>query len=88
MSLFPCSVVSLYWDAVLHFPAPKDLYEVELIPPTILCIDDSESILECLNVFLSMESYRVLTASGGAEGLEILERTQLTQLFSTATCLK
>lgn len=39
---------------------------------TLLLVDDEESILSSLNRLLRREGYRVLSATGGAEGLEIL----------------
>ncbi len=41
---------------------------------TILCVDDEENILASLKRLLRKESYRLLTASSGAEGLAILEK--------------
>jgi len=43
-------------------------------PHTILCVDDEESILKTLRRLLRKENYRLLTASGGADGLEVLKK--------------
>ncbi len=47
-------------------------------PPTlsILCVDDEEQILKALCRTFRHEPWQVLTASSGAEGLTILQRTE------------
>ena len=45
-------------------------------PYAVLIVDDEEAILESLEMTLS-EDYRVFTATGGHEGLEILEREDI-----------
>lgn len=42
--------------------------------PTLLLVDDEQSILNALTRVLRKEPYRLLTALGGEEALEILER--------------
>lgn len=42
--------------------------------PTLLLVDDEQSILNALTRVLRKEPYRVLTALGGEEALEILEK--------------
>jgi CheY-like chemotaxis protein len=37
----------------------------------VLCIDDSQSVLECEKAFLETFGYTVLTALSGGEGLEL-----------------
>jgi CheY-like chemotaxis protein len=37
----------------------------------ILCVDDSPDLMECVKAFLETFGYRVLTASGGREGLRL-----------------
>ena len=37
----------------------------------VLCIDDSQDVLECERAFLESFGYTVLTASSGGEGLEL-----------------
>lgn len=39
---------------------------------TLLCVDDEDGVLQALKRLLSLEGYRVLTAPGGTEGLDIL----------------
>jgi len=41
--------------------------------PVILCIDDDEKVLNSLKRLLRKENYKILTASSGQRGLEILE---------------
>ena len=41
--------------------------------PLLLVVDDEEPILKLLRVNLTVEGYRVLTASSGAAALELLE---------------
>ena len=41
--------------------------------PTILIVDDEESIVETLNVLLKREGFRVITALSGTEAIEKLE---------------
>jgi len=38
----------------------------------VLCIDDSPTLLECMDLFLQGLGFTVLTASSGARGLELL----------------
>ena len=42
-------------------------------PASILCVDDSEEILEICRTVLEAVGYRVFTAACGAEALEILQ---------------
>jgi CheY-like chemotaxis protein len=43
----------------------------ELKRAVLLCIDDSEDVLECEKTFLESFGYTVLTAASGDEGLEL-----------------
>jgi response regulator RpfG family c-di-GMP phosphodiesterase len=43
---------------------------------TILCVDDEANILSSLKRLFRPEGYRILTAGGGREGLELLEAEQ------------
>lgn len=49
---------------------------------TVLCVDDEENILHSLKRLLRKESYRVLTASGGADGLKILKENDVHMVVS------
>ena len=40
---------------------------------TVLCVDDESNILSALRRLFRPDGYRVLTATGGAEGLQLLE---------------
>ena len=40
----------------------------------LLCVDDEVSVLRSLKRFLRKENYQIVTATGGAEGLALLER--------------
>ena len=44
---------------------------------TILCVDDEENILSSLKRLLRKEPYRVLTAAGGEQGLEMLRENEV-----------
>ena len=44
---------------------------------TILCVDDEENILHSLKRLLRREGYRFLTASSGAEGLNLLKENDV-----------
>ncbi|MBQ8401100.1 MAG: response regulator transcription factor [Clostridia bacterium] len=44
---------------------------------TILVCDDEKDIVSAIQIYLSTEGYRILTAGTGAEALEILEREQV-----------
>ena len=48
----------------------------------VLCVDDESSILTALTRLLRKEPYRVFTAPGGAEGLEILDRHDVQVVIS------
>lgn len=50
--------------------------------PTVLFVDDEESILRSLQRALRREPYRVLTAASGDEGLAILAREQVELVVS------
>lgn len=43
----------------------------------VLCVDDEESILNALKRLLRKEGYRLLTATGGKEGLKMLEENKV-----------
>ena len=49
---------------------------------TVLCVDDEENILHSLKRLLRKESYRVLTASSGADGLKILKENDVHMVVS------
>lgn len=49
---------------------------------TVLCVDDEENILSSLKRLLKKENYRLLTASSGKEGLEILAANQIDMVIS------
>ncbi len=46
----------------------------ELKRAVLLCIDDSEDMLECEKSFLESFGYTVLTAASGGKGLELASR--------------
>lgn len=49
---------------------------------TILCVDDEKSILNSLKRLLRKEEYRILTASSGEEGFEILKENDVHLVIS------
>jgi len=49
---------------------------------TLLLVDDEEYILTALKRLLRRESYRVLTAPSGHEGLELLAKNQVYVIIS------
>jgi YesN/AraC family two-component response regulator len=49
---------------------------------TILCVDDEENILNSLKRLLRKESYRLLTAPSGADGLKLLEENSVHLVIS------
>jgi CheY-like chemotaxis protein len=49
-------------------------------PTTILCIDDEPEVLELREQLLEMHGFLVLTASSGAEGLQLLSEGQTVDL--------
>lgn len=55
-------------------PLPKVVAATETAPnpPTLLLVDDEESILSSLRRLFRRDGYRILTATGGAQALEIL----------------
>ena len=40
----------------------------------LLCVDDEVGVLRSLKRFLRKENYQIVMATGGAEGLALLER--------------
>ena len=51
-------------------------------PGTILLVDDEENILSSLKRLLRRDGYRILTANGGAAGLEILAGERVDVILS------
>jgi len=51
-------------------------------PYTILCVDDERNILEILKRLFRKETYRVLTALSGTEGLQILRENDVNIVIS------
>jgi response regulator RpfG family c-di-GMP phosphodiesterase len=49
---------------------------------TVLCVDDEPNILSALRRLLRGHGYRVLTATGGAEGLEVIAQTPVDLVLS------
>ena len=49
---------------------------------TVLCVDDEENILSSLRRLLRREPYRLLTASSGAKGLDILSKNEVDIIIS------
>ena len=49
---------------------------------TVLCVDDEENILHSLKRLLRREDYRLLTASSGVEGLEVLNENDVHLVIS------
>lgn len=49
---------------------------------TVLCVDDEENILSALKRLLRKEAYKLLMASSGAEGLEILKDNDVQLVIS------
>jgi DNA-binding response OmpR family regulator len=43
------------------------------MPKTVLVVDDEADIVRCIRAVLEKDGYRVLTASDGAEGLDVLK---------------
>ena len=51
-------------------------------PPTLLLVDDEESILSSLKRVFRRDGYRVFTATGGLEGLDILANNHVDVVMS------
>jgi response regulator RpfG family c-di-GMP phosphodiesterase len=51
-------------------------------PHSVLCVDDEKNILNSLRRLLRQENYNLLTASSGAEGLKLLEKTHVQLVIS------
>ncbi len=49
---------------------------------TVLCVDDEPNILTALKRLLRKEAYRLMTCSGGEEGLKILAETKVHVIIS------
>ena len=49
---------------------------------TILVVDDEELFIEYIKSMLSGESYNVITASSGKQGLEILKKQSVNMVIS------
>ncbi|MEC5163675.1 response regulator RpfG family c-di-GMP phosphodiesterase [Janthinobacterium sp. CG_23.3] len=62
----------------LFAPAPP----VATPPLTLLCVDDEPNILSSLRRLFRAKGYRVLTAEGGAAGLEVLEKEAVDLVIS------
>ncbi len=59
-----------------HSPQSNSGVALHGHPLTILCVDDEEDILKTLTRLFRKEPFRVLTASSGKEGLNILKNTE------------
>ena len=57
-------------------PSPDTVANQGDAPLCILCVDDEANILSSLGRLFHHEPFRTLTAASGAEGLEILKRTE------------
>ena len=44
---------------------------------TVLICDDQPDIVNALNIYLTPEGYRILTAASGTEALEIAKREEI-----------
>jgi DNA-binding response OmpR family regulator len=55
--------------AVLRIPDPSEAP----LRPLLLCIDDDESVLECMTSLLEKYEYRSLSASGGLLGIRLFK---------------
>lgn len=51
-------------------------------PPTLLCVDDEHNILSALKRLFHSERYKVLTADGGAQGLELMAQEPVDVVIS------
>ncbi|MES2932880.1 MAG: response regulator, partial [Pseudomonadota bacterium] len=49
------------------------LSEEEVVPATLLCVDDEPNILSSLRRLFRAKGYRILIAESGAAGLKVLE---------------
>src|SRR4030067_3039519 len=49
---------------------------------SVLLVDDEENILNALNRTFRKESYRIMTARSGLEGLSVIERERITLVLS------
>ena len=47
------------------------------VRPAVLCVDDEISILKSLQRLLLPENFEVVTATGGEQGLLLLEKREL-----------
>lgn len=52
------------------------------VPPTLLLVDDEESILSALRRVFRRDGYRILTATGGPEALQILSNNTVDVIIS------
>lgn len=59
-------------NSPLHPPPASAGLETSANPPTLLLVDDEESILSSLKRLFRRDGYRILTAGSGAEALEVL----------------
>jgi signal transduction histidine kinase/CheY-like chemotaxis protein len=68
-STFIIRLPAVVADVVEEAPAPVALDRVESGVGTVLVIDDEASVRDLMQRFLTKEGFRVVTASGGEEGL-------------------
>lgn len=69
-------------DTVLPLGATAMAPLVAARERTILLVDDEENILAAMRRVLRREGYRILTANGGSEGLELLATTPVDVIVS------
>ncbi len=64
---------------MLHWNKENQMNDIS---HTILCVDDEANILQSLKRLLRKENYRLLTAPGGREGMEVLEKNEVHLIIS------
>jgi diguanylate cyclase (GGDEF)-like protein/PAS domain S-box-containing protein len=83
--LFSRALPADEFEALLKSGRKLDLPETPAAPGhTVLLVDDEPSILAALRRLLRREGYNIVTANGGAEGLELLAAHEIGVVISDA----
>ena len=59
-----------------------DTSTIEIVQPVLLLVDDEENILNSLRRLFRRDGYKILCASSGQEGLEVLKRERVDVIMS------
>jgi len=78
----PGLLTQAHGDAIMETVQGPGDSNIEVTPSTLLLVDDEENILSSLRRLLRKEGYRLLCATSGQAGLEILKQEKVDVIIS------